>query len=66
MHPPCGQAHLVHVLWLEHAIGVEVDVSMASVSHSRCSDGAPALPAAQMELEPAALGGHREWILLTV
>lgn len=51
MHPPPGRAHLVHVqLQLEHAIGVEVDFSVAPVSHSCWFDGAPALPAAQMPL----------------
>lgn len=49
MHPPAGRAHLVRVqLWLERAIAVEVDFSVAPVSHSRRSVGAPALPAAQM------------------
>lgn len=51
MHPPSGRAHLVHVqLRLERAIGVEVDFSVAPVSHSSCSDRAPALPAARMPL----------------
>lgn len=66
MCPPSGRAHLVYVqLWLERAIGVEVDFSVAPVSHSCCLDRAPALPVARIPLHVVCWNqqkGSSEWV----